>query len=70
MLFLKSELIVKLKENPNDFIYYLQCLNECSFDEIIYLLNRYGVFNILYLSNLDTELSEEVKRNMIRYNIN
>ena len=70
LLFLKSELIVKLKENPNDFIYYLQCLNECSFDEIIYLLNRYGVFNILYLSNLDTELSEEVKRNMIRYNIN
>ncbi len=70
LLFLKSELIVKLKENPNDFIYYLQCLNECSFDEIIYLLNRYGVFNILYLSNLDTELSEEVKRNLIRYNIN
>jgi len=70
LLFLKSELIVKLKENPNDFIYYLQCLNECRFDEIIYLLNRYGVFNILYLSNLDTELSEEVKRNMIRYNIN
>lgn len=70
LLFLKSELIVKLKENPNDFIYYLQCLNECSFDEIIYLLNRYGVFNILYLSNLDTKLSEEVKRNMIRYNIN
>jgi len=70
LLFLKSELIVKLKENPNDFIYYLQCLNECSFDEIIYLLNKYGVFNILYLSNLDTELSEEVKRNMIRYNIN
>jgi len=70
LLFLKSELIAKLKENPNDFIYYLQCLNESNFDEIIYLLNRYGVFNILYLSNLDTELSEEVKRNMIRYNIN
>jgi len=70
LLFLKSELIVKLKENPNDFIYYLQCLNECSFDETIYMLNKYGVFNILYLSNLDNELSEEVKRNLIRYNIN
>ncbi|MHA2125365.1 MAG: hypothetical protein ACXACO_05975 [Promethearchaeota archaeon] len=67
--YLKSELIKKLKENPNDFIYYLQCLNECSFDETIYMLNKYGVFNILYLSNLEDELSDEVKTNMIRYNI-
>ncbi|MFW9877192.1 MAG: hypothetical protein ACFFG0_29225 [Candidatus Thorarchaeota archaeon] len=70
LLFLKSELIFKLKENPNDFLYYLQCLNECSFEDIVYQLNRYGVFNILYLSNLNSELSEEVKRNMIRYNLN
>ncbi|MFW9941662.1 MAG: hypothetical protein ACFFFT_11525 [Candidatus Thorarchaeota archaeon] len=69
LLFLKSELITKLKENPNDFIYYLQCLNECSFDEIIYMLNKYGVSNILYLSHLDNELIEEVKRNLVRYNI-
>ncbi|MFX0080171.1 MAG: hypothetical protein ACFE94_00295 [Candidatus Hodarchaeota archaeon] len=69
LLFLKSELIEKLKKNPNDFIYYLQCLNECSFDEIIYILKKYGVFNILYLSNLDNKISEEVKRKMIRYNI-
>jgi len=69
LLYLKSELIKKLKENPNDFIYYLQCLNESSFDEIIYNLNKYGVNNILHLSNLDYEVSEEVKRNMIRYNI-
>ncbi|MFX1346591.1 MAG: hypothetical protein ACFFAI_15945 [Promethearchaeota archaeon] len=69
LLFLKSELIAKLKENPNDFIYYLQCLNECSFDEIIYMLNKYGVSNILYLSHLDNELIEEVKRNLVRYNI-
>jgi hypothetical protein len=69
LLYLKSELIKKLKENPNDFIYYLQCLNESSFDEIIYTLNKYGVNNILHLSNLDYEVSEEVKRNLIRYNI-
>ncbi len=69
LLFLKSKLIEKLKENLNDFIYYLQCLNECSFDEIIYMLNKYGVSNILYLSNLDNKLTEEVKRNLIRYNI-
>ncbi|MFW9772570.1 MAG: hypothetical protein ACFFEO_10475, partial [Candidatus Thorarchaeota archaeon] len=67
--YLKSELVGKLKENPNDFIYYLQCLNESSFDEIVYLLNRYGVYNILYLLNLDYDITEEVKRNMIRYNL-
>ncbi len=67
--YLKSELIKKLRENPNDFIYYLQCLNECSFDEIIYMLNKYGVYNILYLLNMDEELTNKVKRSMIRYNI-
>jgi hypothetical protein len=67
--YLKFILIRKLKKNPNDFIYYLQCLNESSFDEIIYMLNKYGVFNILYLLNLDDDLSEKVKRNMIRYNL-
>ncbi len=69
LMFLKSELITKLKENPNDFIYFLQFLNECSFDDIIYMLNKYGVYNILHLLNVDEDLSEKVKRNMIRYNI-
>ncbi len=67
--YLKFVLVRKLKENPNDFIYYLQCLNESSFDEIVYILNRYGVFNIPYLLNLDKDLAENVKRNMIRYNL-
>ncbi|MFX0028345.1 MAG: hypothetical protein ACFE8B_04000 [Candidatus Hermodarchaeota archaeon] len=69
LLYLKSKLISKLKENPNDFVYYMQCLNESNFDEIIYLLNKYGVYNILHLSNMDFEVSEEVKRKMVRYNI-
>jgi len=69
LYFLKFVLVRKLKENPNDFIYYLQCLNESSFDEVIYMLNKYGVFNILYFFNLDEDLSEKVKRNMIRYNL-
>ncbi|MFX1280619.1 MAG: hypothetical protein ACFFA3_14680 [Promethearchaeota archaeon] len=67
--YLKSELIKKLRENPNDFIYYLQSLNESGFDEIIFLLNKYGVYNILYLLDLDDTVAEDVKRNMIRYNI-
>ena len=67
--FLKIELIKKLKEHPNDFIYFLECLNESNFDDIIYMLNKYGVYNILYLLNIDEDLTEQVKRNMIRYNI-
>lgn len=69
LTFLKFVLIKKLKENPNDFIYFLQCLNECGFDDIIYVLNKYGVYNVLYLLNIDEELSDKVKKNMVRYNI-
>ncbi|MFW9999927.1 MAG: hypothetical protein ACFE9Q_05535 [Candidatus Hodarchaeota archaeon] len=67
--FLKFALIKKLKENPNDFIYFLQSINECSFDDIIYTLQTYGVYNIIYFLDIDEELSEKVKKNMVRYNI-
>ncbi|MFX0024603.1 MAG: hypothetical protein ACFE9S_19970 [Candidatus Hermodarchaeota archaeon] len=67
--FLKFALIRRLKEHPNDFIYFLQCINECGFDDIIYTLKRYGVFNILHLLNADEDLAAQVKRNMVRYNI-
>jgi hypothetical protein len=69
LTYLKSELIETLKENPNDFIYYLQCLNESNFDEVMYNLKKYGVYNVPYISNLDFEKSEEIKRNLVRYNI-
>ena len=67
--FLKFVLIKKLKKNPNDFIYFLQCINECGFDDIIYTLQKYGVYNILHFFNVDEDLAEKVKRNMVRYNI-
>ncbi|MFX1377799.1 MAG: hypothetical protein ACFFA4_01790 [Promethearchaeota archaeon] len=67
--FLKFTLIKKLKEKPNDFIYFLQCINECGFDDIIYTLKKYGVFNILHLLNVDEDLTAQVKRNLVRYNI-
>ncbi|MFX1366594.1 MAG: hypothetical protein ACFFCE_00145 [Promethearchaeota archaeon] len=67
--FLKFVLIKKLKENPNDFIYFLQSINECGFDDIIYTLQKRGVYNILHFINLDEDLSEKVKKNMVRYNI-
>ncbi|MFW9970489.1 MAG: hypothetical protein ACFFDF_09835 [Candidatus Odinarchaeota archaeon] len=67
--FLKFALIKKFKENPNDFIYFLQCINECSFEDIIYTLKKYGVYNILHLLNIDEDLIGKVKSNMVRYNI-
>ncbi len=67
--FLKDKIIEQLKTNPNDFIYYLQCLNENSFTEIIYMLHNFGLQNILHLINMDDKLPEKVKENMIRYNI-
>ncbi|MFX0035072.1 MAG: hypothetical protein ACFE9I_05465 [Candidatus Hermodarchaeota archaeon] len=67
--YLKEELIEKLKKNPNDFIYFLQCINESDFEDIIYILQKYGVYNILHFLNMDEDLVEKVKKNMIRYNI-
>ncbi|MFX1259493.1 MAG: hypothetical protein ACFFAN_16690, partial [Promethearchaeota archaeon] len=67
--FLKSEIIKQLKTNPNDIIYFLESLNESNFNEVIYTLNKYGIYNILDLLDLDDDLSQKVKKNMIRYNI-
>lgn len=67
--FLKEKIVDKLKTNPNDFIYFLQNLNESNFTEIIYLLNKYGIYNILQLMNLNEDLANKVKQYMVRYNI-
>lgn len=67
--FLKKELIIQFKANPNDFIYFLQNINEESFNEIIYALNKYGIYNILQIINVDEDLVAEIEENMIRYNI-
>jgi hypothetical protein len=66
---LKSELIKQLKTNPNDFVYFLQSLYESSFEDIIFLINKRGIKDTLHLINVDYELVENVKKNMIRYNI-
>ena len=67
--FVKTEIIKKLKKNPNDFIYFLQSLNECNFNEIIFLLQKYGIYNLLHLFNVDEDLAQKIQKNMIRYNI-
>ncbi|MGQ4872889.1 MAG: hypothetical protein ACP6IY_02335 [Promethearchaeia archaeon] len=67
--FLKNKLYDKLKSSPNDFIYFLESLNESEFNEIIFLLNKYGVYNILQLIGTDENLLNQVKKLMIRYNI-
>ncbi len=67
--FLKSMIIKQLKTNPNDFIYFLESLNESSFSEVIFSLNKHGIHNILYLIKIDDEIAQKVKQNLIRYNI-
>ncbi|MFX0046910.1 MAG: hypothetical protein ACFE8G_01965 [Candidatus Hermodarchaeota archaeon] len=69
LLDLKYEIIKQLKTNPNDFIYFLQSLYESSFEDVIFLLNKRGIKDSLHLINIDYELVEHVKKNMIRYNI-
>lgn len=66
---LKLEITKQLKTNPNDFVYFLQSLYESSFEDVIFLLNKRGIKDTLHLINIDYELAENVKKNMIRYNI-
>ncbi|TXT63890.1 MAG: hypothetical protein BAJALOKI1v1_650011 [Promethearchaeota archaeon] len=67
--YMKKEIMQELNTNPNDLVYFLQNLNEESFKEIIYLLNKYGINNILNIINISEDIASEVKKNMIRYNI-
>jgi hypothetical protein len=67
--YMKKEIIRELSINPNDFIYFLQNLNEESFEEIMYVLNKYGINNILDIISIDQEKAKKIKKNMIRYNI-
>jgi hypothetical protein len=67
--FLKKEIIKQMKSNPNDLIYYLESLNDCDFKEIVYIINKLGIPNILDLINTNEDLAQKVSRSMIRYNI-
>ena len=67
--FIRNELINQLKRQPNDFLYFLQCLSESTFDEVIYNMNRRGIHDILQSLNIDENIVKEVKKIMIRYNI-
>lgn len=68
-LLIRKELIKQLKTHPNDFLYYLECISESSFDEIIFNMNKRGIHDILQTFNVDETLVEEVKKKMLRYNI-
>ncbi len=66
---LKTMIIEKLKANPNDLIYFLQALFERDFTDIIFTFNKFGIYNISQLMNMNDNLSKLVRQNMIRYNI-
>ncbi|MBN1800721.1 MAG: hypothetical protein JW891_04400 [Candidatus Lokiarchaeota archaeon] len=66
---LKKKILEKLSANPNDLVYFIQALNEISFSEVIYLFKKNGVNDILYLMDSSEEKAKQVKKNLIRYNI-
>ncbi|MHA1726226.1 MAG: hypothetical protein ACTSXH_15540 [Promethearchaeota archaeon] len=66
---LKTMIIEKLKTNPNDLIYFLQALFERDFTDIMFTFNKFGIYNISQLMNMNDTLSKQVHQNMIRYNI-
>ncbi len=68
--FLIENFTEKLKATPNDFIYFLQALSERDFSDIIFTLNKFGIYNISQMMNMNEDLSRQVNQNMIRYNIN
>lgn len=68
-LLIRNELINQLKTHPNDFLYFLECLSESTFDEVIYNMNRRGIHDILQTLNIDENLVKEVKKKMVRYNL-
>ena len=66
---IKTKLIEQLNSNPNDFIYLLQGLMKKSFNEIIFLMKKWGIYDILKLFRINNPHVEEFKKNMIRYNL-
>ena len=66
---IKRELIKQLKTHPNDFLYYLECLSESTFDELVFNMNKRGIHDILQTFNVDEVLVEDVRKKMLRYNL-
>ncbi|MFO8019314.1 MAG: hypothetical protein R6U96_11805 [Promethearchaeia archaeon] len=67
--YLRDEIISQLQTNPNDFIYFMENLNESQFEEIIYFLNKHGIYNVIQMIGINDEKIQAVRKNMIRYNI-
>lgn len=67
--YIKIILFGQFKTHPNDFIYFLQNLNENSFNEIIYTFNKYGINDILKIMNSSEEMLNNIKKRMSMYNI-
>lgn len=67
--FIRERLIDQLRKSPNDLVYFLQSLNENGFEDVMYLINQLGIYDILNMMELNDEITENVKSNLIRYNI-
>ncbi|MFW9928665.1 MAG: hypothetical protein ACFFD1_04675 [Candidatus Thorarchaeota archaeon] len=66
---IKRDLVKQLKTHPNDFLYYLECLSESTFDEVVFNMKKRGIHDILQTFNVDEILVEDVRKKMLRYNL-
>lgn len=67
--FIKEDLGEKIKKNVNEFVYYLQNLINYSFSDTIFLLKKYGVYNLNHLNNVTAEMIEKIQETMKNFNI-
>jgi len=67
--FIFNDLAQINSKNVNDFVYYFQCLMNYSFSDTIFILNKFGVFNLNHLNKISIEVVENVIETMKNFNI-
>ena len=67
--YIKEKFLEQLMKDPNDLIYFFQSLSESGFEDIIYLINQLGIYDILNIMHLNTEIYEKANSYFIRHNI-
>jgi len=68
--FIFNDLANMNNKKINDFTYYLQSLLNISFSDAVFLLNKYGIFNLNHLNKISSEIVEGINETMKNFNIN
>ncbi len=67
--FIFNDLAQINSKNVNDFVYYFQGLMNYSFSDTIFILNKFGVFNLNHLNKISFEVVENVIETIKNFNI-